>query len=136
MIRLRLAVPAVLVAAAFADCLTYFVVPLTQADTDQRLPATMPTLTARIEPSASDIGQHLAAASRPTEPPRQSEPSRQIAKPSGSRYQEPTEWCLKSLPQSRCPILRGRMAEQSIEDRERYVGYATHSLQLARWRPI
>jgi hypothetical protein len=61
MIRLRLAVPAVLVAAAFAGCLTYFVVPLTQVDTDQRLPATMPTSTARTEPLAPDIGQHLAA---------------------------------------------------------------------------
>ena len=61
MIRLRLAVPAVLVAAAFAGCLTYFVVPLTQVDADQRLPATMPNLTARTEPSAPDIGQHLAA---------------------------------------------------------------------------
>jgi hypothetical protein len=61
MIRLRLAVPAVLVAAAFAGCLTYFVVPLMQVDTDQRLPATIPTLTARTEPLASDIGQHLAA---------------------------------------------------------------------------
>jgi hypothetical protein len=61
MIRLRLAVPAVLVAAAFAGCLTYFVVPLAQVDTDQRLPATMPTLTARTEPLAPDIGQHLAA---------------------------------------------------------------------------
>ena len=34
--------------------------------------------------------------------------------------------------QSRRPILRGRMAEQSIEDRERYVGFATYCLQLAK----
>ena len=61
MIRLRFAVFATLVAAAFAGCLTYFVMPLAPVDTDQRLPATMPTLTDRIEPLAPDIGQHLAA---------------------------------------------------------------------------
>jgi len=48
MIRLRFAVLATLVAAAFAGCLTYFVMPLARVDTDQRLPATMPTLTAEI----------------------------------------------------------------------------------------
>jgi hypothetical protein len=29
-------------------------------------------------------------------------------------------------------ILRGRMAERSIEDQERYVGYANHCLRLAK----
>jgi hypothetical protein len=61
MIRLRFVVLAILVAAAFAGCLTYFVMPLTRVDTDQRLPATMPTLTRRTELSGPDIGQHLAA---------------------------------------------------------------------------
>ena len=61
MIRLRFAVLATLVAAAFAGCLTYFVMPLARVDTDQRLPATMPTLTGRTELLAPDIGQHLAA---------------------------------------------------------------------------
>jgi hypothetical protein len=60
MIRLRFAVLATLVAAAFAGCLTYFVMPLARVDTDQRLPATMP-LTGRTELLAPDIGQHLAA---------------------------------------------------------------------------
>ena len=59
MIRLRFA--ATLVAAAFAGCLAYFVMPLARVDTDQRLPATMPTLTGRTELLAPDIGQHLAA---------------------------------------------------------------------------
>ena len=35
--------------------------PLTRVDTDQRLPATMPTLTRRTELSGPDIGQRLAA---------------------------------------------------------------------------
>jgi hypothetical protein len=61
MIRLRFAVLATLVAAAFAGCLTYFVMPLARVDIDQRLPATMPTLTGRTELLAPDIGQHLAA---------------------------------------------------------------------------
>ena len=61
MIRLRFAVLATLVAAAFAGCFTYFVIPLARVDTDQRLPATTPTLTGRTEPLAPDIGQHLAA---------------------------------------------------------------------------
>jgi hypothetical protein len=61
MIRLRFAVLATLVAAAFAGCFTYFVIPLARVDTDERLPATTPTLTGRIEPLAPDIRQHLAA---------------------------------------------------------------------------
>ena len=58
MIRLRFAVLATLVVAAFAGCLTYFVMPLARVDPDQRLPATMP---GRTGPLAPDIGQHLAA---------------------------------------------------------------------------
>jgi hypothetical protein len=37
MIRLRFAVSAILTAAAFAGCLTYFVMPLAQLDSDHRL---------------------------------------------------------------------------------------------------
>jgi hypothetical protein len=58
---LRLAVPAVVAAAALAGCFTYFVTAPPRVDTDQRLPATMPTLTDRTAPVAPDIGQHLAA---------------------------------------------------------------------------
>jgi hypothetical protein len=67
MIHLRFAVLATLVAAAFAGCLTYFVMPLARVDTEQRLPATTPTLTGRTELSAPtallapDISRHLAA---------------------------------------------------------------------------
>ena len=60
MIRLRLVILAVLVAASFAACLTYFVIPLALVDTDQRLPATMPTLTSRIEAIPANIGRHPA----------------------------------------------------------------------------
>ena len=61
MISGRLAVLATLVAAAFAGCFTFFVIQVAQVDTDQRLPATVSTLTRRTEPIAPDIGQHLAA---------------------------------------------------------------------------
>jgi hypothetical protein len=61
MISVRPAVLATLVAAAVASCFTYFVMPLARVGTDQRLPATMPTLTGRAELLAPDIGQHLAA---------------------------------------------------------------------------
>ena len=61
MISGRLAVLATLVAAAFAGCFTYFVTPSARVDADQRLRATVTTLTARTEPLAPDIDQHLAA---------------------------------------------------------------------------
>jgi hypothetical protein len=61
MIRLRLAVLAILTAAAFAGCLTYFVMPLAQLDTDHRLQASVPTFTARTEPITRDAGWHMAA---------------------------------------------------------------------------
>jgi hypothetical protein len=61
MIRLRFAVLAILTAAAFAGCLTYFVMPLAQLDTDQRLRATVPTFIARTEPVATEPDRHLAA---------------------------------------------------------------------------
>jgi hypothetical protein len=49
MTSLRLAVPAVLVAAAVAGCITYFVTPAPpqQLEADQRLPPTVPNVTAR-----------------------------------------------------------------------------------------
>jgi hypothetical protein len=61
MIRLRFAALAILVAAAFAGCFTYFVMPSARIDTDRRPPVTVPSLTVRTEPLAPDIGQHLAA---------------------------------------------------------------------------
>jgi hypothetical protein len=64
MIRWRLIVLAALVAAAFAGCLTYFVIPL--ARVDQPLQATTPTLTSRIEPLPPNIGQHPAAEQQAT----------------------------------------------------------------------
>ena len=53
MISLRLAVPAALVAAAVAGCITYFVTlaPPQQVEADQRLPPTVPNVTGR-----SDLG--------------------------------------------------------------------------------
>jgi hypothetical protein len=60
MIRLRFAVLAILAAAAFAGCLTYFVMPLAQLDTDHRLQASVPTFTARTEPVTRDAGRHPA----------------------------------------------------------------------------
>jgi hypothetical protein len=61
MIRLRFAVLAILVAAAFAGCLTYFVMPLAQLDTDHRLQASVPTFATRTEPVIPNIGQRLSA---------------------------------------------------------------------------
>ena len=52
---------AILTAAAFAGCLTYFVMPLAQLDTDYRLQSSVPTSAARSEPVARDTGRHLAA---------------------------------------------------------------------------
>ena len=45
MITLRLAVPAVLTAAAVAACVTYFVSPPAQVKADQRSQPTLPNLT-------------------------------------------------------------------------------------------
>jgi hypothetical protein len=53
MISLRLAIPAALVAAALAQCITYLVTPAPpqQVEGDQRLPPTVPNVTGR-----SDLG--------------------------------------------------------------------------------
>jgi len=49
-ISLRLAVPAVLVAAAVAGCLTYFVSPQSPVEADQRSPPTAPKAIGRPDP--------------------------------------------------------------------------------------
>jgi hypothetical protein len=64
MIRWRPVVLAALIAAAFASCLTYFVIPLVRVELP--LPATMPTLTGRIGPISGNIGQHPAAEQEAT----------------------------------------------------------------------
>jgi hypothetical protein len=61
MIRLRFAVLAILVSAAFAGCLTYFVMPLAQLDTDHRLQASVPTFVARTEPVIAAVDRHSTA---------------------------------------------------------------------------
>ena len=49
MIPLRLIVPAVLAASAATGCISYFVTPLAQVETDERLPPTLPNV---ISPTA------------------------------------------------------------------------------------
>jgi hypothetical protein len=61
MIRLRFVVLAILTAGIFAGCLTYFVMPLAQLDTDHRLQASVPTFIARTEPVGKNTDRHLAA---------------------------------------------------------------------------
>jgi hypothetical protein len=56
MISLRLAVPAVLVAAALAGCITYFVVPAALlAEADMRLPPTGPDSIGRHDAEISNF---------------------------------------------------------------------------------
>jgi hypothetical protein len=72
MISLRLAVPAVLVAAAVAGCFTYFFTPPPPVEADQRLPPTSPDTkgpdtgtrkaTAAFERSAAAILRELPGA--------------------------------------------------------------------------
>ena len=71
MITLRLAVPAVLTAAAVAACVTYFVSPPAQVKADQRSQPTLPNLTiphtraaTMIDPPASEEEEKAAAAFR------------------------------------------------------------------------
>jgi hypothetical protein len=61
MISLRLAVPAVLVAAAAAVCLTYFVSPPLPVEAAQRLPPTVPDKTAPATATPTNIGQRPSA---------------------------------------------------------------------------
>jgi hypothetical protein len=62
MISLRLAVPAVLVAAAVAGCFTYFVTPPPPpprvVEADQRLPPTMPDMTGPDAGTPKNIDRH------------------------------------------------------------------------------
>ena len=62
MINLRLAVPAILAAAALAACFTYFVTPPAPVEADQRSMPTVPNLTDRPDTGASiDIDQRPSA---------------------------------------------------------------------------
>jgi hypothetical protein len=60
MIHLRLAVPAVLVAAIVAGCFTYFIIPPPPVEADQRLPLTVPNMTGRPD-SPTNIDQSRSA---------------------------------------------------------------------------
>ena len=62
MTSLRLAVPAVLVAAAAAACFTYFVTPPPAVEADQQLPPTAPDMTAPSTASTpTNFDQRLSA---------------------------------------------------------------------------
>jgi hypothetical protein len=57
MISLRLAVPAVLAAAAVAGCFTYFVTPPARVEADPRLPPTVPKMTGPDTRASTSIDQ-------------------------------------------------------------------------------
>jgi hypothetical protein len=61
MISLRLAVPAVLVAAAVAACLTYLVSPPPPVEAAQRLPPTVPDMPGPDTGTPTNIGQRPSA---------------------------------------------------------------------------
>jgi hypothetical protein len=61
MITLRLAIPAVLAAAAVAGCFTYFVTPPTRVDADQLLPPTVPNLLGPDTTASTSIDQRPSA---------------------------------------------------------------------------
>jgi hypothetical protein len=61
MISLRLAVPAVLVAAVVAGCFTYFVTPPPRVETDQRLPPTAPEMIGPDRATPADVDQRPSA---------------------------------------------------------------------------
>jgi hypothetical protein len=70
MISLRPAVLAVLVAAAFAACLAYFVTPSPRVDADPLLPATVPDMKSLPDagtPTSSDQRRSAAAFERAAE---------------------------------------------------------------------
>jgi hypothetical protein len=70
MISLRPAVLAVLVAAAFAGCLTYFVTPSPRVDADPLLPATVPDMKSLSDartPTSSDQRRSAADFERAAE---------------------------------------------------------------------
>jgi hypothetical protein len=62
MISLRLAVPAVLVAAAVAGCFTYFVTRSPPIEADQRLPPTVPDITGPDVGTPANIDQRRPSA--------------------------------------------------------------------------
>jgi hypothetical protein len=66
MIGLRLAVPAVLVAAAAAGCFTYFVTPPPPVEADQRLPPTAPHMTGPDMGTPTNIDQRPSSEERAT----------------------------------------------------------------------
>jgi hypothetical protein len=61
MISLRLAVPAVLVAAAVAGCFTYFVTPPSPVGADQQLPPPAPDMTGPNTGTPTNNDQHPSA---------------------------------------------------------------------------
>jgi hypothetical protein len=61
MIALRLALPAVLAAAAVAACLTYVVTPPARVEADERLPPTVPNLTGPETKASTRIDQPTKA---------------------------------------------------------------------------
>jgi hypothetical protein len=64
MISLRLAVPALLVAAAVAGCFTYFVTWPPPVETDQPLPSTKPDIISSDTVTTTDIDQRRRADER------------------------------------------------------------------------
>jgi hypothetical protein len=66
MISLRLAVPAVLVAAAVAGCFTYFVTPPPPVEADQRLPPTSPDTKGPDTRTRTNINQRPSAEGQAT----------------------------------------------------------------------
>jgi hypothetical protein len=61
MISWRLVVPAVLVAAAIAGCLTYFVTPSPPVEAVQRIPPTSPDIRGPDRTTRTSIDQHSSA---------------------------------------------------------------------------
>ena len=61
MISFRLAVPAVLLAAAVAACVTYFVTPPPLAEADQRLPPASPVMKGPDRATRTNIDQQSSA---------------------------------------------------------------------------
>jgi hypothetical protein len=61
MISWRLIVPAVLVAAAIAGCLTYFVTPSPPVEAIQRLPPTSPVMKGPDRATQTNVDQHSSA---------------------------------------------------------------------------
>jgi hypothetical protein len=61
MISLRLAVPALLIAAAVAGCFTYFVTRPPPVEADQLLPSTKPDITRSDTGTPTDIDQRRRA---------------------------------------------------------------------------